>query len=129
MYWKILQVCYNLSREVMKKVKIKIYSFLNNIEENNEFLAIKDDNVIKYIDFSNNQMIIHLKENYIEKENDDYLFTLKFNENVIEIFSKKLKKTFYKEIKTIVCESSKTKFLVRYLLTDENIVNEYYVKF
>ena len=113
----------------MKKVKIKIYSFLNNIEENNEFLAIKDDNVIKYIDFSNNQMIIHLKENYIEKENDDYLFTLKFNENVIEIFSKKLKKTFYKEIKTIVCESSKTKFLVRYLLTDENIVNEYYVKF
>ena len=113
----------------MKKVNIRIYSFLNNIEENNEFLAIKSDNVIKYIDFSNNKMTIDLKNNIIIKDNDDYLFTLKFNDNIIEVFAKKLKKTFYKDIKTIVCESTKSKFLVRYLLVDEDIINEYYVKF
>lgn len=113
----------------MKKVKIRIYSFLNNIEENNEFLAIKNDNVIKYIDFCNNKIEIDLNNNVIKRENNDYLFTLKFNDNIIEIFAKKLKKTFYKDIKTIVCDSSKSKFLVRYLLIDENIVNEYYVKF
>lgn len=113
----------------MKKVKIKIYSFLNNIEENNEFLAIKSDNLIKYIDFSNNKVTVDLTNNIIEKENDDYHFILKFNDNIIEIHAKKLKKIFYKEIKTIVCNSSKSKFLVRYLLIDENIVNEYYVKF
>ena len=113
----------------MKKVNIKIYSFLNNIEENNEFLAIKDDNVIKYIDFSNKKMKIDMENNIIEKDNEDYLITLKFNENIIEIFSKKLKKTFYKEIETITCEYSKTKFLIRYSLIDENIINEYYVKF
>ena len=113
----------------MKKVKIKIYSFLNNIEENNEFLAIKNNNVIKYIDFGNNRIKIDLKNNIIEKENIDYHFILKFNENIVEISAKKLKKTFYKEIKTIVCEKSKSKFLVRYLLPDDNAVNEYYVKF
>ena len=113
----------------MKKVKIKVYSFLNNIEENNEFLAIKNDNVIKYIDFSNNKMTIDLKNSIMIKENDDYLFTLKFNDNIIEILAKKLNKTFYKEIKTIVCNNSKSRFLVRYLLVDENIVIEYYVKF
>ena len=113
----------------MKKVKIRIYSNLNNIEENNEILAIKDNNVIKYIDFSNNKMKIDIENMIIEKENADYLFILKFNDNIIEIVAKKLGKTFYKEIKTLTCDSSKSKFLVRYLLVDENIANEYYVKF
>ena len=113
----------------MKKIKIKIYSNLDNVEENNEIFAIKNENVIKYIDFSNNKMTIDIENNIIEKENNDYLFTLKFNDNIIEIFAKKLKKTFVKEIKTIICDRSKNKFLVRYLLVDENIINEYYVKF
>ena len=113
----------------MKKTKIKIYSNLNNIEENNEIFAIKNDNVIKYIDFSNNKITIDLENKVIEKENNDYIFTLKFNDNIIEILAKKLKKVFYKDIKTIVCTSTKSKFLVRYLLVDENIINEYYVKF
>ena len=113
----------------MKKIKIRIYSFFNNIEENNEFLAIKDGNVIKYIDFGNNRMRIELNNNIIKKENIDYLFTLDFNNNVIKIFAKKMKKTFLKEIKTLVCEKSNSKFLVRYLLVDEGIINEYYVKF
>ena len=113
----------------MRKTKIKIYSNLNNIEENEEILAIKNENIIKYIDFSNNKMTIDIENNIIEKENADYLFILKFNDNIIEIHLKKLKKTFYKEIKTLTCNYSKSKFLVRYLLVDENIINEYYVKF
>lgn len=113
----------------MKEIKIKIYSFLNNIEENNEFLAIKKDNVIKYIDFSNNKIEIDMENNIIIKENADYLFTLKFNDNIIEIYAKKLKKTFYKEIKTLKCSLSKKRYFVKYLLTDENIINEYYVNF
>ena len=113
----------------MKKIKIKIYSNLDNVEENNEIFAIKNENVIKYIDFSNNKMTIDIENKIIEKENNDYLFTLKFNDNIIEIFAKKLKKVFYKDIKTIICTSSNSKFLVRYLLIDENTINEYYVKF
>ena len=87
----------------MKKIKIKVYSKLNNIEENNEFFAIKNDNVIKYIDFSNNKIIVNMQENIIEKENEDYFFTLKFNDNIIEIYAKKLDKTFYKDIETLIC--------------------------
>ena len=113
----------------MKKIKIKIYSFLNNIEENNEFLAIKNDNVIKYIDFSNNKIEIDIKNNIITKENTDYIFTLKFDDNIIEIYMKKLKRNFTKEIKTLICSLSKKRYFVKYLLVDENIINEYYVNF
>ena len=113
----------------MKKCRIRIYSKLGNIEENNEILAIKNDNVIKYIDFSNNRITVNMKNNIIEKENIDYLFRLNFNDNVIEIYAKKLNKTFYKEIKTLMCSSSKKRYFVKYLLTDENIINEYYVNF
>ena len=113
----------------MKEIKIKVYSKLDNIEENNEFLAIKNDNVIKYIDFSNNKFTVNIEKNIIEKENTDYLFTLKFNDNIIEIYAKKLDKLFYKEIKTLMCSSSKKRYFVKYLLIDENIINEYYVNF
>ena len=129
MYCIILEVCYNYHRDGMKEIKIKIYSFLNNIEENNEFLAIKNDNVIKYIDFSNNKIEIDIKNNTITKENTDYIFTLKFDANIIEIYMKKLKRTFTKEIKTLICSLSKKRYFVKYLLVDENIINEYYVNF
>ena len=113
----------------MEKIKIKIYSFLNNVEENTEILAIKNDNVIKYIDFSNNKMEIDIKNNIIVKENNDYTFTMKFNDNIILIYAKKLQKTFIKEIETLMCSVSKKRFFVKYLLKDENIINEYYVNF
>ena len=113
----------------MKETKIKVYSKLNNIEENNEFLAIKDDNVIKYIDLENNKMTIDIKNNIIIRENSDYLFNIDFNDNKITILLKKLNKKMEKTIKTMVISLSDSKYLVRYLLTDENIINEYYVKF
>ena len=113
----------------MKRTKISVYSKLNNIEENNDFLAIKDDFVIKYIDLENNKMIIDLKNNIITRENRDYLFNLDFNNNKILITMKKLNKCMEKDIKTMVISLTNSKYLVRYLLTDDNIVNEYYVKF
>jgi len=129
MYWNIFSLCYNLSRDVMKKVEISVYSNFNNIEENNAFLAIKDNKVIKYIDIENNKMSIDMENNIIVRENSDYLFNIDFNNNKIYILMKKLNKKFEKAIKTMVIEASNTKYLVRYLLIDENIINEYYVKF
>ncbi len=113
----------------MKKAKTNVYSNLNNIEENNEFFAIKDNNIIKYIDLENNKMIIDMNNDIITRENSDYLFNMKFNENKIDILIKKLNKLMEKEIKTLVVSKRKNDYLVRYLLTDENIINEYYVKF
>ena len=113
----------------MKKTKIKVYSNLNNIEENNDFLAIKGKNVIKYIDIENNKMTIDVKNNIITRENIDYLFNLDFNNNKIIIKMKKLNKIFEKEIETLVISLSDSEYLIRYLLKDDNVINEYYVKF
>ena len=129
MYWNIYEVCYNLSRDVMKKCQIIVYTKLNNIQENNEFLAIKDDNVIKYIDLENNKMIIDMKNNEIIRENRDYLFNMDFNNNKIIVTMKKLNKKFEKEIKTLIISLTSKSYLIRYLLKDEDIINEYYVKF
>ena len=113
----------------MEKVLIKVYSKLNNIEENNEFLAIKDDNIIEYIDIENNKMIIDTKNNTIIRENNDYVFNMLFNKNVIEIEIKKFHKKIDKCIKTLSISLTKKYYSVKYLLTDEDIINEYYVKF
>lgn len=113
----------------MKEIKINVFTKLNNVEENNEFLAIKGNNLIKYIDLEDNKMIVDIKNNIIIRENIDYLFNMDFNNNKIIINMKKLNKEVEKEIKTIVISRTSKEFLVRYLLTDEEIINEYYVKF
>lgn len=112
----------------MQEIKIKVYSKLNDIEENNEFLAIIDNNLIKYIDLENNKMNIDMENNTIIRENTDYFFNIDFNNNKITITMKKLNKIFEKEINTMEISRTKKSYLVRYLLTDENIINEYYVK-
>ncbi len=113
----------------MKKTNIRVYSNLNNIEENNEFLAIKSSNLIKYIDLENNKMTIDIKNNLIIRENIDYLFQMDFNNNKIMITVKNLNKILEKDINTVVISKTVNKFLVRYQLIDEQIINEYYVKF
>ena len=113
----------------MKKTNINVYTKLNNIEENTEFLAIKDDKIIKYIDLEDNKMTIDMVNNIITRENIDYIFNLDFNNNKILITVKKLNKIIEKEIKTIKILKNAKKYLVRYLLKDDNIINEYYVKF
>ena len=113
----------------MKETKINVYSKLNNIEENTEFLAIMDDKIIKYIDLEDNKMIIDMENNIITRENIDYLFNLDFVNDKITITIKKINKTMIKSIKTLVIKRTNKEYLARYLLTDENIINEYYVKF
>ena len=113
----------------MKKISIKVYSNLNNTEENNEYLAIKSDNVIKYIDLENNKMTIDMENNIIDRENKDYLFHIDFNNEKISIEIKKLHKTMIKDIKTLDISKGKKRYLVKYLLTDEKIINEYCVNF
>ena len=113
----------------MKKVNIKVYSNLNNIEENNEFLAVLGNKIIKYNDLENNKMTIDMENNIIIRENSDYLFNIDFNSNKITISVKKLNKKLIKNIKTLVISGTNKEYLVRYLLVDENIINEYYVKF
>ncbi len=111
------------------KLKIKVYSEMNNFKENEEYVAIKNENVIKYIDFANNKMIIDIENDIITRENGDYIFTIDFQKNNININAKHLKKEFNKEIKTMKCEKTSNNFLVRYKLVDENIINEYYLKY
>ena len=113
----------------MKETKINVYSKLNNIEENNEFLAIKDDKLIKYIDLEDNKMIIDMENNTIIRENSDYIFKIDLINNRIIITMKKLNKDFEKNIKLLDISKSNKIYSVKYLLTDENIINEYYVKF
>ena len=113
----------------MKKREIQVFTSFNNIEENNVFLAIKSDDFIKYFDLENNKMIIDLKNKIITRENIDYLFNMDFVNNKITINMKKLNKIVEKEIKTMYITSTHKEFMVRYLLTDEKIINEYYVKF
>ena len=113
----------------MKKTEIIVYTKLNDVEETNKFMAIKDDNTIKYFDLDNNKMTIDLKNKIIIRENNDYLFNMDFNNNKITIKMKKLGKTIIKDIKTMTITSKSKEFMVRYLLTDDEIINEYYVKF
>ena len=138
-YYKIfLKICIELfyiyaiiknASESMERIVIKVYSNLNNIEDNNEYMAIKSNNIIKYIDFDNNKMKIDIDNNIIERENNDYYFLMDFTNNVIIIKIKKLHKEIVKNIKTLNISKEKKKYTIKYLLTDENIINEYYVKF
>ena len=113
----------------MENIKIKVYSKLNEVEDNSEFNAIKKENVIKYIDLEKNKMMIDMENDLIIRDNIDYCFTLDFKNNFIDIGIKKIHKNVEKSIKTLTISKSSNKYLVRYLLTDENIINEYYVKF
>ena len=111
------------------KLKIKIYSEMNNLIENEEYLAIINENIIKYIDLTNNKMFIDINNNIIKRENNDYIFTIDFENNNILIFIKNLKKEFNKKIQTIKLEKNSQSFKVRYRLIDENIINEFYIKY
>ena len=113
----------------MEKIDIQLYTNLNNLEETHNLLAIKDNDVIKYNDLENNKVLVDIKNNIMLRENSDYHFTLDFNNNNIIIKLKSIDKIFNKEIKTLWIERKKNSYTVRYQLIDENIVNEYHLKF
>lgn len=111
------------------KLKIKIYSELDNLVESEEYFAIKTDNVIKYIDLANNKMNIDLENNLIIRENSDFIFNIDFINNNINIFMKKIKKYFNKKINTLKLIKTNNSFEVKYKLIDENIINNFYIKY
>ena len=76
----------------MDKIKIKVYSKLNGIEENNEFNAIKKNSVIEYIDLENNKMMVDMDNDIIHRENIDYCFKIDFINNKTNIEINKLHK-------------------------------------
>lgn len=113
----------------MEKINIHLYTKLDNLEESTDLLAIKDNDVIKYNDLENNRIILDMKNNIMIRENSDYHFTLDFNANNIIIKLKSLNKFFDKKINTLWIESKKRSYSVKYCLVDENIINEYHIKF
>ena len=113
----------------MERKEIRVYTKMNNMETNDIFVAIKNENVIKYIDLDNNIMKIDYQNDSITRENKDYIFNIKLNENVIEIFVKKLRLKLNKDIETLLVKKAKKSYMVRYKLIDENEINEYYVNF
>lgn len=113
----------------MEKIKLTVYANLNGKEEIDEIFAIKDNSVIKYIDLTNNKIAIDIDNNIMTRENSDYLFTFKFNENNIIVKLKSHNQEFDKEIKTLLIKKTKKSYIIRYLLVDENIINEYQLNF
>lgn len=113
----------------MEKINIQVYTNLNNLEETNDLLAIKDNDVIKYIDLENNKVIVDMKNDIMIRENIDYHFTIDFNANNIIIKLKSLNKCFDKKIKTIWIKKSKNSYNVKYVLVDDDLINEYHIKF
>ena len=113
----------------MARLEIKVYQELNNIQETTEFMAIKNDDVIKYIDLENNKMIVDMKNDIITRENNDYLFILDFVQNNINITIKHQHQKLDKSIKCLLIKKMKKSYLVRYSLIDDNVINEYFIKF
>ena len=124
-------MCYNCyrKRSIMEKINIRLYTNFNNLEETNDLLAIKDNDVIKYIDLENNKVIVDMKKDIMIRENIDYHFTIDFNANNIIIKLKSLNKCFDKMIKTIWIKKSKNSYNVKYVLVDDDLINEYHIKF
>lgn len=113
----------------MKRCRVKVITNLDNIKEIHYFNAIKSDNVIKYIDFTKEKMLIDLDNNIFVRENDECRYIIDFKKNNIQIDVKSLKKMMNKGMKTLNIEKNKNSFLVKYQLIDENIINEYYIEY
>ena len=112
----------------MAKIKINVYTNMNGIVVEKNIDAIMINDVIKYIE-GNNKILIDIKNNILEKENNDVSIKIDFVNDKIFIFIKELKREFIKNMEVISLENKKNYFYVKYKLIDENIINEYKVKF
>lgn len=113
----------------MAKNRINVYTNMDNIKENATFNAICNKNVIKYLDSVNNKVVVDCNKNILTKENGEYFIKIDFNKNIITIFMKEYQQEFIKEIKTLVINNDNNLYSVKYKLIDENVVNEYEIKF
>lgn len=112
----------------MSKKKIKVYSNLNEIINNDLIDAIVLNNVIKYIDLVNNKFVVDLSNNILIKETDESVVKIDFNKNIISILLKEYNKEFYKDIETLSLINNDNLYYVKYKLNDENIINEYQIE-
>ena len=113
----------------MAKIKINVYTNMDNIKENKIFDAIINQRVIKYLDSANNKFVVNCEKNILTKENNEYFIEIDFNKEMITILLKDLGKKFIKEIKTLDINNDNNCYFVKYKLIDENLVNEYEIKF
>jgi len=113
----------------MAKIGINVYTNMDNVIENKNINAIVDNNVIKYIDSDNNKFIVDISNNVLIKENDEFIIKIEFSRNFISIILKEYSKEYIKEIETLAIEHNDNSYYVKYKLIDENIINEYKVKF
>lgn len=113
----------------MTKIRINVYTNMDNHEENVIHKAIADNDVIKYIDSDNNKFVVDCNKNILMKENDEFIINIDFGNNLISIAMKEYQKEFKKEIKTLAINNDNNIYYVKYKLIDENVINEYQIKF
>jgi len=107
----------------MKK-KALIRLNLDNKKEEIKKDVIYKDNIISYFD-NDIKMIINLSKSEIEREDNEYHSLIKPLENTIIITLKAHNMKFNKDIKIIEIINENNRFYLKYLLVDENIINEY----
>ena len=112
----------------MSKIRINVYTNMDNKKENVLINAIKDNNVIKYIDSDYNKYVVNIEGNILIKENKDFFITIDFPNNLIKILMKEYNKEFKKEIETIELNYNNNNYFVKYKLIDEKVINEYKIK-
>ena len=110
----------------MKK-KAFIRLNLDNKLEELEKEVILNNNLITYFD-NDIKMIINLENGEIIRENNEYLSLIKPIDNSIIITLKDHQFIVNKEIKIIDQKIVNNYFYLKYLLVDENIINEYEIK-
>ena len=98
-----------------------------NNEDELEKEVIYKGNVITYFD-NDKKMIVNLDTFEIEREDKEYHSLIKPLENTIIITLKEHNTKFNKDIKIIEKISNNNRFYLKYLLVDENIINEYEIK-
>ena len=113
----------------MGRREISVYTKFDDNQENYKIMAIIYKDVIKYIDLTNNKMIIDMNNDIITRENMEYKFDIDLQKKMINIYAKKLKKQFNKKIDTLLVDKNNREYLVRYRLLDDDMINEYFVKF
>lgn len=113
----------------MSKINISVYTKLDDKENVQTLVALKDDEVIKYIDSDGNKVILDMERNIMKRENEDYVFTFNFKLNNIVIHLKKMRRDFDKRIKTISIKKNNHNYNVKYQLVDERVSNEYHLKY
>ena len=118
--WKLL-----IDRDMKKKAFIRLN--LDGKKSEFEKEVIYKDNTITYFD-NDIKMIINLNKGEIVRENNDYHSLIKVSDNKVVITLKSHNIMFDKEIRILDKKIVNNYFYLKYLLVDENIINEYEIK-